>query len=174
MKKALNEASSLAEELRQEQNQSVQMDRAGRSLEGRMKEMQARLDEAEAAAMQGGRKVIQKMEQRIHELELELENEQHQHNETTKSMRRQDRRLKELAAQVDEDKSTHEKLHEIIEKMHQKLKNYKRHIDEMVRRWCGGIVWSDGEDGMMKWCVDGWCCQMVRMGWWNGEDDVVK
>ena len=95
--------------------------------------LQVRLDEAEAAAMQGGKKVIQKMEQRIHELEMELEDEQHRHSETVKSIRKQERRLKELMVQVDDDRSTHEKMQQVIEKLHQKLKAYKRQVDETVR-----------------------------------------
>lgn len=129
-RKAMEDASRLAEELRQEQDHAGQIERARRSLEATVKDLQVRLDEAEAAAMQGGKKVIQKMEQRIHELEMELENEQHRHNETTKSIRKQERRLKELVVQIDDDRTTHEKMQQIIEKLHQKLKGYKRQVDE--------------------------------------------
>lgn len=59
-----------------------------------VKELQARLDEAEASAMKGGKRMIQKLEQRVRELEVELDNEQRRHAETMKSMRKQDRRLK--------------------------------------------------------------------------------
>jgi chromosome segregation ATPase len=129
-KKASVDASRLAEELRQEQDHSSQIEKARRVAETMAKELQTRLDEAEAAAMQGGRKIVQKMEQRIHELEMELESEQQRHGETAKSMRRQERRLKELSAQLEEDRTTHEKMHDIIDKLHQKLKLYKRQIDE--------------------------------------------
>lgn len=131
-KKSAGEAARLAEELRQEQDRCEQLERARRTLEGHIKEFQVRLEETEAAAVQGGKRIMQKMEGRVRELEAELENEQHRHGETVKSMRRQERRLKELAAQIDEDRQTHEKLHDVIEKLHQKLKNYKRHVDETV------------------------------------------
>lgn len=65
-----------------------------------VKELQTRLDEAEASAMKGGKRMIQKLEQRVRELEVELDNEQRRHAETAKSMRKQDKRLKELAFQV--------------------------------------------------------------------------
>ncbi len=44
--------------------------------------------------------MIQKLEQRVRELEVELDNENRRHAETQKNMRKQDRRLKELAFQV--------------------------------------------------------------------------
>jgi len=62
-KKASADASRLAEELRQEQDHSTQIEKARRSAETIAKDLQTRLDEAEAAAMQGGRKIVQKMEQ---------------------------------------------------------------------------------------------------------------
>ena len=62
-KKAAADASRLAEELRQEQDHSSQIEKARRSAETAAKDLQTRLDEAEAAAMQGGRKIVQKMEQ---------------------------------------------------------------------------------------------------------------
>ena len=62
-KKASVDASRLAEELRQEQEHSAQVEKARRSAEVLAKDLQTRLDEAEAAAMQGGRKIVQKMEQ---------------------------------------------------------------------------------------------------------------
>ena len=62
-KKAAADASRLAEELRQEQEHSAQIEKARRTAEALAKDLQTRLDEAEAAAMQGGRKIVQKMEQ---------------------------------------------------------------------------------------------------------------
>jgi len=62
-KKAAADASRLAEELRQEQDHSTQTEKARRIAETMAKDLQTRLDEAEAAAMQGGRKIVQKMEQ---------------------------------------------------------------------------------------------------------------
>lgn len=68
-KKASADASRLAEELRQEQEHSSQVEKARRTAEVLAKDLQTRLDEAEAAAMQGGRKIVQKMEQvRVFEL----------------------------------------------------------------------------------------------------------
>ena len=64
-KKAMIDAARLAEELRQEQEHSTNIERMRKGLEQQIKEMQARLDEAEAAALKGGKKIIQKLEQRV-------------------------------------------------------------------------------------------------------------
>ena len=58
-----------------------------------MKELQRRLDEVEAAALQGGKKQIQALEQRLSEAEKEIEKEQQRHSETQKIIRKQERRF---------------------------------------------------------------------------------
>lgn len=93
-KKAVSDAARIAEELRQEHEHGSQIERLRRTLESQVKELQMRLDEAEANAMKGGKRMLQKMEQRVRELEVELDSEQRRHQETTKGMRKQDRRLK--------------------------------------------------------------------------------
>ena len=70
------DAARLAEELRQEQEHSQHVDRLRKGLELQIKEMQVRLDEAEAAALKGGKKIIAKLEERIRALEQELDGEQ--------------------------------------------------------------------------------------------------
>merc|ERR1712140_46491 len=99
-------------------------------MESQIKELQARLDEAEASALKGGKKVISKLEQRIHELETELDNEQRRHAETMKNARKADRRMKELAFQSDEDRKNAERLQELIQKLQGKLNLYKRQVEE--------------------------------------------
>lgn len=64
-KKAMMDAARLAEELRAEQEHSCHIDRMRKSLESQCKDMQLRLDEAEQAALKGGKKVIAKLEQRV-------------------------------------------------------------------------------------------------------------
>jgi len=64
-KKAMTDAARLADELRQEQEHAGQIEKLRRALEGQVKELQVRVDEAEAAALHGGRKTIQSLEQRV-------------------------------------------------------------------------------------------------------------
>merc|ERR1712114_53053 len=72
-KKAMSDAARLAEELRQEQEHSMQVEKLRKGAEGQLKDLQIRLDEAEAQALKGGKKIIQKLESRVRELETELE-----------------------------------------------------------------------------------------------------
>jgi len=92
--------------------------------------MQTRLDEAEQAALKGGKKVIQKLEQRVRELEQELDGEQRRHTDADKNMRNKDRRVKELEFQIEEDKKSAERMNDLVDKLQTKLKVYKRQIDE--------------------------------------------
>ena len=59
------QATRLADELRTEQEHSVQVEKFRKSLEIQIKDMQVRLDEAEAAALKGGRRTIEKLEARV-------------------------------------------------------------------------------------------------------------
>jgi len=129
-KKAMADAARIAEELRQEQDHSGQIEKLRKGLENQIKDMQIRLDEAEAAALKGGKKTIQKLEQRVRELEVEYENEGKRHQETQKNMRKQDRRLKELAIQSEEDHKNQDRLQDMIDKLQQKIKTYKRQVEE--------------------------------------------
>jgi len=91
------------------------------------------LDEAEASAMKGGRKIIQKLENRVRELEVEVESEQHRYQEAEKTMRKQERRLRELAMQTEEEHKAHDQYKDTIDKLQQKIKTYKRQVEESVR-----------------------------------------
>ncbi|CAF1220495.1 unnamed protein product [Adineta steineri] len=130
MKKAGADATRLAEELRQEQEHSLHVERLRKGLEQQIKDLQVRLDEAEGNSHKGGKRVMAKLEQRIHELENENELEQHRHQETLKELRKNDRRLKELVFQAEEDRKNQTRLQDLIEKLQSKIKIYKRQIEE--------------------------------------------
>jgi Myosin tail len=108
-------------------------------LNAQVKDLQARLDEAEASALKGGKKIIQKLEQRVRELETELESEQRKYQETDKVLRKQDKRLKEIALQYEEDRKNSDQYKDIIEKLQQKINTYKRQVEEAVSIRHSGI-----------------------------------
>jgi myosin heavy chain 6/7 len=60
-----SDAARLAEELRQEQEHAIQVERLRKGLEQQIKDLQTRLDEAEANALKGGKRIIAKLEQRV-------------------------------------------------------------------------------------------------------------
>lgn len=59
------DAVSLAEELLQEQEHAIQVERLHKGLEQQIKDLQTWLDEAEANAMKDGKRIIAKLEQRV-------------------------------------------------------------------------------------------------------------
>ncbi len=58
------------------------------------------MDESEAARAGAGKRQIQALEQRVHELEGALGDEQRRHNDASKELRKQDKRIKDLIMSV--------------------------------------------------------------------------
>ncbi|CAB01576.2 Myosin-3 [Caenorhabditis elegans] len=128
--KASADAARLAEELRQEQEHSMHIERIRKGLELQIKEMQIRLDDAENAALKGGKKIIAQLEARIRAIEQELDGEQRRHQDTEKNWRKAERRVKEVEFQVVEEKKNEERLTELVDKLQCKLKIFKRQVEE--------------------------------------------
>ncbi|KAK6638239.1 hypothetical protein RUM44_008668 [Polyplax serrata] len=129
-KKAMVDAARLADELRAEQDHAQTQEKLRKALEQQIKDLQVRLDEAEANALKGGKKAIQKLEQRVRELENELDGEQRRHADAQKNLRKTERRIKELSFQSEEDRKNHERMQDLVDKLQQKIKTYKRQIEE--------------------------------------------
>ncbi|RZB40752.1 myosin heavy chain, muscle isoform X13 [Asbolus verrucosus] len=129
-KKAMVDAARLADELRAEQDHAQTQEKLRKALETQIKDLQVRLDEAEANALKGGKKMIQKLEQRVRELENELDGEQRRHADAQKNLRKSERRIKELSFQAEEDRKNHERMQDLVDKLQQKIKTYKRQIEE--------------------------------------------
>lgn len=92
-----------------------------------------RLEEVEANAVVGARRIISKMEARIRDLELELEEEKRRHAETIKILRKKERTVKEIVIQCEEDQKTVLILQESLDKANQKINIYKRQLTEQVK-----------------------------------------
>ncbi|XP_065215431.1 myosin heavy chain, muscle isoform X25 [Planococcus citri] len=129
-KKAMVDAARLADELRAEQDHAQTQEKLRKALETQIKELQIRLDEAENNALKGGKKAIQKLEQRVRDLENELDGEQRRHADAQKNLRKAERRIKELSFQAEEDRKNHERIQDLVDKLQQKIKTYKRQIEE--------------------------------------------
>merc|ERR1712210_4415 len=69
------DAARLADELRMEQEAALACERDRKLFECQVKDVQQRLDEAEANALKGGKKAMNKMEGRVRELESEVDAE---------------------------------------------------------------------------------------------------
>ncbi|XP_072677230.1 myosin-8 [Canis lupus baileyi] len=129
-KKAITDAAMMAKELKKEQDTSAHLERMKKNMEQTVKDLQHRLDEAEQLALKGGKKQIQKLEARVHELEGEVESEQKRNAEAVKGLRKHERRVKELTYQTEEDRKNVLRLQDLVDKLQAKVKSYKRQAEE--------------------------------------------
>jgi len=129
-KKAMVDAAHLADELRKEQEVAQSFEREHKLLECQAKDMQARLDDAEANALKCGKKAMNKMETRIRELESEVDAEARRFSDSNKNLRRSERRIGEISYATDEDRKNQERMSRLIEELQNKVKSYKTQIEE--------------------------------------------
>merc|ERR1712107_446410 len=113
-KKAVSDASRLAEELRTEQEHSQSLERGAKSTFAQRNELQQRLEDAEATAASYGRKMIAKLEEKVRMLESELATCQVRSSETHKGAIRADRKIKELQFTSEEEQKNFERLNELV------------------------------------------------------------
>merc|ERR1712002_900701 len=124
-KKAMVDAARLADELRAEQDHAANQEKAKRTLESQINELENRLAEANEMAMKGGRAAMAKLESRIREMEIELGGVQSKTSESSKAYQKSERRIKELQFQQEEDQKS-----DLAQKLQQKIKTYKKQIEE--------------------------------------------
>ncbi|QQP57409.1 Myosin heavy chain 1 [Caligus rogercresseyi] len=129
-KRAMVDASRLADELRSEQDHTGAEDRGKRALESQLAELESRLHDAESSAMKMGKEAMSKLEMKIRELELELGSIQTKTQENYKAYQRSERCIKELQFQQDEDKKNQDRMSDLASKLQQKIKTYKQQIEE--------------------------------------------
>lgn len=91
------------------------------------------MEEVEANAIVGGKRIISKLEARIKDLELEMDEEKRRHAETIKILRKKERQVKEVMIQCEEDQKNIALLQDSLEKTTQKVNIYKRQLTEQVR-----------------------------------------
>lgn len=98
-----------------------------------MKQLQVQIQEAEAAALLGGKRVIAKLETRIRDLETALDEETRRHKETQNALRKKDRRIKEIQMVVDEEHKNFVMAQDTADRLMEKLNIQKRQLGEAVR-----------------------------------------
>merc|ERR1712141_462906 len=128
--KAMVDAARLADELRMEQEAAQDMEKGRKLLEAQSKDMHQKLDEAEANALKGGKKAMNKLDTRIRELESEMDAENRRLGDAQKNLRRSERRIKELTFAADEDRKNHERMQSLVDGLQAKIRSYKKQIEE--------------------------------------------
>merc|ERR1711972_1156634 len=101
----------------------MMLERDKKLLEVQLKDSQCRLDDAEQAALKGGKKALAKMETRVRELESELDAENRRCGDASKNLRKSERHIKELTYTLDEDRKN-------ADRLQGKIKAYKKQIEE--------------------------------------------
>lgn len=129
-KKAMIDSARLADELRAEQELAQLFEKERKLFECQAKDIQSRLDESEMNALKGGKKAVNKMESRIHELESELNAENRHLGDATNNLRKSECHIKELAFASDEDRKNHERMQGLIDQLQSKIKSFKKQIEE--------------------------------------------
>merc|ERR1719422_188216 len=88
------------------------LEREKKLLEAQVKDMQARVDEAQTNALKGGKKAMTRMDTRIRELESELDAENRRSADSQKNLRKSER------------------MQALIDQLQGKIKSYKKQIEE--------------------------------------------
>ncbi|CAH1986066.1 unnamed protein product [Acanthoscelides obtectus] len=117
--------------LHEEQERVVKIEAIKKSLEIEVKNLSVRLEEVEANAIVGGKRIISKLEARIRDFEAELDEEKRRHAETIKILRKKERTVKEVMIQCEEDQKNIALLQESLDKANQKICLYKRQLQEV-------------------------------------------
>uniref|UniRef100_A0A0K0FNS7 Myosin-2 (inferred by orthology to a C. elegans protein) n=1 Tax=Strongyloides venezuelensis TaxID=75913 RepID=A0A0K0FNS7_STRVS len=129
-KKASFEAAKLAEELKQQQDKSNQIDRHRKILEIQVKDMASKIDEVEGTLIKANQKAIAKLEAKLKSIESDLELEQRRHADAFKALSKAERKAKEITFQLDEERKNYNKLVELTDKLQGKIKKQRRDIEE--------------------------------------------
>merc|ERR1712157_133146 len=127
--RAMIDAARLADELRAEQDCAQGLERERKLLEAQVKDMQARVDEAQTNALKGGKKAMTRMDTRIRELESELDAENRRNADSLKNLRKSERKIKELSYSQDEDRKNHERMQGLIDQLQGKIAAAQENAD---------------------------------------------
>merc|ERR550532_1643987 len=129
-KKAMVDAGRLADELRSEQDHAAALEKAARTTEVSLAEMQNKAEQASFAMARGAAQIPAKLEERAHAIEMELNRTIQHTDEVHKTITKGERRVKELLFQQEENKKNQDRITDLVEKLQQKIKSYKKQIEE--------------------------------------------
>jgi len=128
--RAQNELARLAEELRAEQENYRHSEASRKQLEVEIRQIAVRLEQAETFALREGKKLVDKLQARLRELEAELEAEQRKGRDLAAENRKLARLLAEQKTQADEDRRIAAELNEQVNALNLRIKALKRQLEE--------------------------------------------
>ena len=104
------EAAKIAEELHMEQQLTEGLVNEIKILETKVKDMSAKIDEAENTCMKNGKKQVSKHEDRIRELVRQIDDEERRKADALKNLRKAERGIKEYVYRSEEDQKNSERI----------------------------------------------------------------
>ena len=128
--RAMIDAARLADELRSEQDHTAAQERAARSTEVCLTEIQKKAEEASFAIARGATQIPAKLDAKVGDLELELNKTIQQTDEVHKTITKGERKVKELLFQQEENKKNQDRITDLVDKLQQKIKSYKKQIED--------------------------------------------
>lgn len=114
----------------EESERVIKIESIKKSLEIEVKNLTVRIENIEANALANTKRMVSKLEARVHDLEVELDEERRRHAETGKIMKKKERNVKELVLQCEEDNKNIQILQETLDKTYEKINIYKRQLNE--------------------------------------------
>jgi len=133
------ELKRVSEMLHEESERYVKLESIKKSLEVEVKNLNIRIESVESNSLANTRRMISKLEARVHELEIALGEEGGRHQETIKILRKKERSIKELVLQVEEDHKNIQILQETLDKTYEKINVYKRQLNEQETVSCTNL-----------------------------------
>lgn len=137
--------------LHEEQERVVKIEAIKKSLEIEVKNLSVRLEEVEANAIVGGKRIISKLEARIRDFEAELDEEKRRHAETIKILRKKERTVKEVMIQCEEDQKNIALLQESLDKANHKISLFKRQLQEVVSSRDSRLIYFGKTIPLERW-----------------------
>jgi len=128
--KCQTEVKRVTEVLHEEQERCIKIESVRKSLDIEVRNLTVRLENVEANALVSTKRMVSKLEARVHDLENELDEERRRHQETIKILKKKERNVKELVMQCEEDHKNIQILQETLDKTYEKVNIYKRQIGE--------------------------------------------
>ena len=129
-KRAMVDAGRLADELRSEQDHTAAQERAARTTEVSLSEIQKKAEEASFQIARGATQIPAKLDAKVADLEIELNQTIQQTDEVHKTITKGERKVKELLFQQEENKKNQDRITDLVDKLQQKIKSYKKQIEE--------------------------------------------
>merc|ERR1719225_646447 len=116
------DASKIAEELHNEQEQSGVIENERKLLESKLKEIQTKIEDSENATARNEKKQMQRMEERIRELVCQIDDEERRKADALKNLRKTDRGVKEYVYRAGEDQKNSERIKDLIDKLQHQVR----------------------------------------------------